>query len=128
MPELMRAADLLVTKAGPGAVSEAFVSGLPLIIFDYIPGQECGNVAYVPALQSAFDRGQIVASVSGGVGGKAGKPGAPGEGGPGGPGGRKGCEQQSRFDVGAKGEPGDPGQPGRAGTNGSPGQVYVIQD
>ncbi len=87
-----------------------------------------GNVAYVPALQSAFDRGQIVASVSGGVGGKAGKPGAPGEGGPGGPGGRKGCEQQSRFDVGAKGEPGDPGQPGRAGTNGSSGQVYVIQD
>jgi 1,2-diacylglycerol 3-beta-galactosyltransferase len=47
MPELMAAADLLVTKAGPGAISEAFVAGLPLIIFDYIPGQESGNVAYV---------------------------------------------------------------------------------
>jgi 1,2-diacylglycerol 3-beta-galactosyltransferase len=43
----MRAADLLVTKAGPGAISEAFVSGLPLIIFDYIPGQESGNITYV---------------------------------------------------------------------------------
>lgn len=87
-----------------------------------------GNVAYVPALQSAFDRGQIVASVSGGVGGKAGKPGAPGEGGPGGPGGMKGCEQQSRFELGPKGEPGGPGKPGRAGSNGRPGKVYVIQD
>jgi hypothetical protein len=87
-----------------------------------------GNVAYVPALQSAFDRGQIVASVSGGVGGKSGKPGAPGEGGLGGPGGMKGCEQQSRFEVGAKGDAGDRGKPGSAGTNGKPGKVYVIQD
>jgi hypothetical protein len=87
-----------------------------------------GNVAYVPALQSAFDRGQLVASVSGGVGGKAGKPGAPGEGGQGGTGGMKGCERQSRFEVGPKGDPGDPGKRGRSGANGKPGQVYIIQD
>jgi hypothetical protein len=87
-----------------------------------------GNVAYVPALQGAFDRGQIVTSVSGGVGGKAGKPGASGEGGPGGPGGRKGCEQQSRFEVGSKGDAGDPGKPGKPGTAGKPGKVYAIQD
>ncbi|WP_162917507.1 hypothetical protein [Dongia deserti] len=87
-----------------------------------------GNVAYVPALQSALDRGQIVTSVSGGVGGKSGKPGAPGEGGPGGAGGMKGCQQQSRFEIGPKGDSGGAGKAGTPGTNGKPGQVYVIQD
>lgn len=47
MPELMRAADILVTKAGPGTISEAFIAGLPPLIFGYIPGQEQGNVRYV---------------------------------------------------------------------------------
>ena len=47
MPELMGAADLLVTKAGPGTISEAFIAGLPLILSGYIRGQETGNVAYV---------------------------------------------------------------------------------
>jgi hypothetical protein len=87
-----------------------------------------GNVAYVPALQTAFDRGQIVASVSGGVGGKPGKPGDGGDGGLGGPGGMKGCEQQSRFELGDKGDAGDRGKPGAAGRNGQAGKVYVIQD
>ena len=87
-----------------------------------------GNVAYVPALQAAFDRGQIAVSVSGGVGGKPGKPGDGGDGGLGGPGGMKGCEQQSRFELGAKGDSGDRGKPGAAGANGKPGKVYVIQD
>jgi 1,2-diacylglycerol 3-beta-galactosyltransferase len=47
MPELMRAADVFVTKAGPGCIAEAFVAKLPLILFDYIPGQEETNVDYV---------------------------------------------------------------------------------
>jgi 1,2-diacylglycerol 3-beta-galactosyltransferase len=47
MPQLMSAADILITKAGPGTLSEAFIAGLPPIIFGYIPGQELGNVAYV---------------------------------------------------------------------------------
>jgi 1,2-diacylglycerol 3-beta-galactosyltransferase len=47
MPEWMGAADVLLTKAGPGSISEAFVAGLPLILFDYIPGQEEDNVHYV---------------------------------------------------------------------------------
>jgi 1,2-diacylglycerol 3-beta-galactosyltransferase len=47
MPELMGAADVFITKAGPGCISEAFVAHLPLILFDYIPGQEEGNVRYV---------------------------------------------------------------------------------
>lgn len=47
MPEFMRAADVLVTKAGPGTISEAFISGLPLILYSRLPGQEDGNVGYV---------------------------------------------------------------------------------
>lgn len=47
MPELMCASDVLVTKAGPGTLSEAFIAGLPVIISGFIPGQEEGNVQYV---------------------------------------------------------------------------------
>lgn len=47
MPEWMGAADVLLTKAGPGSIGEAFVAGLPLVLFKYIPGQEEGNVQYV---------------------------------------------------------------------------------
>ncbi|MCB0210785.1 MAG: galactosyldiacylglycerol synthase [Anaerolineae bacterium] len=47
MPDLMRASDVLVTKAGPGTISEAFITGLPPVLLGYIPGQETGNVAYV---------------------------------------------------------------------------------
>ena len=47
MPELMRAADILITKAGPGSISEGFLAGLPLILYHYLPGQEKGNVDYV---------------------------------------------------------------------------------
>lgn len=47
MPELMKASDVIVTKAGPSTISEAFISGLPIILSGYIPGQEEGNVHYV---------------------------------------------------------------------------------
>jgi 1,2-diacylglycerol 3-beta-galactosyltransferase len=47
MPELMRAADVLITKAGPGTISEAFIAGLPIILYNRLPGQEEGNVLYV---------------------------------------------------------------------------------
>lgn len=47
MPDLMAAADILVTKAGPGTISEAFIAGLPMIIYSRMPGQEDGNVFYV---------------------------------------------------------------------------------
>ncbi len=49
MPELMGAADLLVTKAGPATISEACMAGLPMILSDAIPGQEEGNVSYITA-------------------------------------------------------------------------------
>lgn len=47
MPDLMRAADVLVTKAGPGTISEALIAGLPMILYSRLPGQEDGNVSYV---------------------------------------------------------------------------------
>jgi 1,2-diacylglycerol 3-beta-galactosyltransferase len=47
MPELMQASDAVVTKAGPGTISEALISGLPLFLTGYVPGQEEGNVKFV---------------------------------------------------------------------------------
>jgi 1,2-diacylglycerol 3-beta-galactosyltransferase len=47
MPELMRAADVIVTKAGPGTITEAMACGLPIILTGGIPGQEEGNVDFV---------------------------------------------------------------------------------
>jgi len=47
MPDFMWAADILVTKAGPGTITEALNAGLPMILFSRLPGQEEGNVDYV---------------------------------------------------------------------------------
>lgn len=47
MPELMRASDVIITKAGPGTIAEALACGLPIILSGYVPGQEEGNVDYV---------------------------------------------------------------------------------
>jgi len=47
MPELMRASDVIVTKAGPGTICEALACDLPIILSGYIPGQEEGNVDFV---------------------------------------------------------------------------------
>jgi len=47
MPDFMRAADVLITKAGPGTISEALNASLPLVIFSRLPGQEDGNVSFV---------------------------------------------------------------------------------
>ena len=47
LPDFMRAADVLVTKAGPGTIAEAMAAHLPLILYARLPGQEDGNVAFV---------------------------------------------------------------------------------
>jgi 1,2-diacylglycerol 3-beta-galactosyltransferase len=47
MPELMGASDVIVTKAGPSTISEALITGLPILLSGFIPGQEEGNVEYV---------------------------------------------------------------------------------
>jgi 1,2-diacylglycerol 3-beta-galactosyltransferase len=47
MSDFMCAADILITKAGPGTISEAFCAGLPMILYHRVPGQEDGNIPYV---------------------------------------------------------------------------------
>ncbi|MCX7780125.1 MAG: glycosyltransferase [Negativicutes bacterium] len=47
IPELMAEASLLVTKPGALTCSEAMAVGLPLILFDPIPGQEEDNADYL---------------------------------------------------------------------------------
>lgn len=49
MPEFMQAADILVTKAGPGTICEALIAGLPMVLYSRLPGQEDGNITYVEA-------------------------------------------------------------------------------
>ncbi len=45
--EYMVAADVLVSKAGPGTISEAAALSLPIMLTSFLPGQEEGNVEYV---------------------------------------------------------------------------------
>lgn len=52
IPEYMVAADVLVTKAGPGTIAEAASVGLPVMMTSFLPGQEAGNVDVV--LESRF--------------------------------------------------------------------------
>ncbi len=47
MPDWMRASDVLITKAGPGTISEGLACGLPIILSGFLPGQEEGNVKFV---------------------------------------------------------------------------------
>ncbi|KAH9760255.1 Monogalactosyldiacylglycerol synthase 1 [Citrus sinensis] len=47
MEEAMGACDCIITKAGPGTIAEAMIRGLPIILNDFIAGQEAGNVPYV---------------------------------------------------------------------------------
>ena len=45
--DLMRSADVLVTKAGGLTLAEAFCSGVAVVVHDVVPGQESGNLEYV---------------------------------------------------------------------------------
>eukprot|EP00803_Ostreobium_quekettii_P005073 evm.model.scf_277.5 EVM.evm.TU.scf_277.5 scf_277:33010-37549(+) len=45
--EWMGACDLIITKAGPGTIAEALISGLPMLLSGFIPGQEAGNIGFV---------------------------------------------------------------------------------
>lgn len=47
LPMMMQAATLLVTKAGPGTITEAINAALPMVLYGRLPGQEDGNVTYV---------------------------------------------------------------------------------
>jgi 1,2-diacylglycerol 3-beta-galactosyltransferase len=47
LPEMMHAADFIICKAGGLIISESLACGLPLILYEALPGQEAGNVRYV---------------------------------------------------------------------------------
>jgi 1,2-diacylglycerol 3-beta-galactosyltransferase len=47
MPDLMRAADVMITKAGPSTMCEALACGLPMLISGSLRGQEEGNAESV---------------------------------------------------------------------------------
>ncbi len=47
MPDLMRASDLIICKAGGLIVTESLARGLPMVLVDVLPGQEEGNAQYV---------------------------------------------------------------------------------
>jgi 1,2-diacylglycerol 3-beta-galactosyltransferase len=66
MHEWMRAADLLVTKAGPTTISEASIMGLPMVLNGALPGHERPNVDYVVRAGAgvwAPTSGQVVRAV-----------------------------------------------------------------
>jgi 1,2-diacylglycerol 3-beta-galactosyltransferase len=47
MPQLMKAADFIISKAGGLIVSETLACGKPMILSDALPGQEIGNMHYI---------------------------------------------------------------------------------
>lgn len=53
MPPMMKAADLLVCKAGGLIVTEALACALPMLLIEVIPGQETGNAEYASAYGTA---------------------------------------------------------------------------
>lgn len=64
--DYMRAADLLLTKAGPGAIAEAAACGLPVLLYEYISGQEKGNLDYVRSRRAglvALDADAVAAAL-----------------------------------------------------------------
>jgi 1,2-diacylglycerol 3-beta-galactosyltransferase len=52
--ELMQAADLVVTKAGPGTIAEGIASGVPICISGHFPWTEQGNTDYYVKLGKAI--------------------------------------------------------------------------
>jgi UDP-N-acetylglucosamine:LPS N-acetylglucosamine transferase len=56
--ERMRAADVLVTKAGGLTLAEAFSCAVPVVVYDVLPGQEAGNLEY------AISQGALVHATS----------------------------------------------------------------
>jgi 1,2-diacylglycerol 3-beta-galactosyltransferase len=47
MPDFMRAADILVTKAGAATITEGLNAHLPIVLYAKLPGQEDGNVTFL---------------------------------------------------------------------------------
>lgn len=54
IPDLMKRADLLLTKPGALTISEALSSGLPLVLYKALPGQEQENAEYLVRRQAGI--------------------------------------------------------------------------
>ena len=55
MPEMMHAADVIVTKGGVSTIAEALASGRPVVVAKELPVQEAGNPRFVEAHGIGFD-------------------------------------------------------------------------
>lgn len=64
VPELMAAADILITKPGGLTVSEALAAGLPMVFYKPLPGQEEDNARYIIAKGAAFEASSSAALVA----------------------------------------------------------------
>jgi processive 1,2-diacylglycerol beta-glucosyltransferase len=47
MPQLMQAADVVITKAGGVSLAECLACGANILIYHPLPGQEQGNTAFL---------------------------------------------------------------------------------
>jgi processive 1,2-diacylglycerol beta-glucosyltransferase len=54
IPAYMQAADLLVSKAGGVTLAEAAAVGVPLVIFEPLPGQETANTRFLTQHEAAY--------------------------------------------------------------------------
>jgi 1,2-diacylglycerol 3-beta-galactosyltransferase len=59
IPELMHAADVVITKGGPQTIAEALVAGRPVILSQTLPGQEEGNGRFVESRGVGFGPGPV---------------------------------------------------------------------
>jgi 1,2-diacylglycerol 3-beta-galactosyltransferase len=58
IPDLMAAADVIVTKPGPSTITEAMAMARPMLVGPPLPGQEDGNVPYVTGIGAALAFGR----------------------------------------------------------------------
>lgn len=54
MPDLMEASDLVIAKSGGATSTESLVKGLPMVIFEAIPGQETRNAKILLENDASF--------------------------------------------------------------------------
>jgi 1,2-diacylglycerol 3-beta-galactosyltransferase len=59
IPDLMRAADVIITKGGPQTIAESLVVGRPVILTQTIPGQEEGNGEFIRRHSVGFGPGPV---------------------------------------------------------------------
>jgi processive 1,2-diacylglycerol beta-glucosyltransferase len=54
MPDLMEASDLVIAKSGGSTTTEALAKGVPMVVFQPIPGQETRNANLLRERNAAF--------------------------------------------------------------------------